>query len=117
MKFFLVLSALVFVSCTKKYTHYAVIDKKNFEVEQTKPSKYPPMIKAKSEKEEFCQGQILFDKNAFSITESSIKALVNHSCPGSQYLLDAKLTKIWWTTLVYSRSCVTLESFCPQKRN
>tara|TARA_B100001971_G_scaffold84647_1_gene77990 strand:- start:96554 stop:96907 length:354 start_codon:yes stop_codon:yes gene_type:complete len=113
-----ILISLFLFGCSQKYTYYPVINKKNFNVEQTTPPKsVPPMIKAKAEVEEFCEGQIFFNKNAFNITESSIKALVQHSCPGSDYLIDAKLTKLWWTTIVYSRSCVTLESYCPQKRS
>lgn len=116
VKTYLFLFVILLIGCSRKYTHYPVIDKKNFEVEQKRPQKTPPMIKAYKETEEFCEGQIFFNKNAFEITESSVKALVQHSCPGSQYLLDAKLTKQWWTTIVYSRSCVILESYCPQKR-
>lgn len=116
MKIILLITLFFISACTKKYTQYTVIDKRNFDAERPEATNAPPMIRAKYEKEEFCEGQILFNKNAHKITESSVRALVQHSCPGSQYLIDAKITKIWWTALVYSRSCVTLESYCPQKR-
>ena len=112
-----ILLSLIFLSsCSQKYIHYPVIEKKTFEGDQHTPSSPPPMIKAKAEKEEFCEGQIFFNKNAFKITEASTRALVHQSCPRNEYLLDAKITKTWWTTLVYSRSCVLVESYCPQMR-
>lgn len=117
MKFLFLAIFVILTSCTKKYHKYAVIDKKNFELEKPEAINPPPMMKARYSKEEFCEGQILFNKNAHKITESSIRALVQQSCPGAKYLIDAKITKVWWTTLVYSRSCVEVESFCPKKRN
>lgn len=110
------LCLFLFMGCSQKYIQYPVIEKRTFEGGgEHAPSNPPPMIKAKKEIESFCEGQIFFNKNAFNITESSVRALVQHSCPGSKYLIDAKITKTWWTTLVYSRSCVEVESYCPRR--
>jgi hypothetical protein len=117
MKFLFLLSIILLSACTKKYIKYPVIEKRTFAGDEHAPTNPPPMIKARKEVESFCEGQIFFNKNAHKITESSVLALVRQSCPGAEYLIDAKITKIWWTLLVYSRSCVEIESFCPQRRN
>jgi len=109
------LGLLFLVSCSQKYIHYPVIEKSSYDGAEHSPTDPPPMMKARLENEKFCEGQIFFNKNAFVITESSLRALVRQSCPGSQYLIDAKITKTWWTTLVYSRSCIEIQSYCPRR--
>lgn len=109
--------ALPAAGCSKKYHRYAIIEKKSFGEEQlSRPVERPPkMMLGKKETEQFCEGQILFNKNAEKIAEASVPALVSQSCPGSDYLLNAKITYLWWTTLAYTRACVKVESFCPQR--
>ena len=115
MRIFAIIFLFLFIGCSQKYIKYPVIEKRTFEGGQHEPTNPPPMIKAKKEIESFCEGQIFFNKNAFKITEASVRSLVQHSCPGSPYLIDAKITKTWWTLLLYSRSCVELESYCPRR--
>ena len=111
------LSLTMLGACTKKYQSYSYIEKREF-VERQSPTsgtRPPRLMSGKKETEKFCEGQILFNKNAEAIAEASLPALISQSCPGSEYLLDAKITRLWWTVLVYSRSCVEVESFCPKK--
>ncbi|MCO4755825.1 MAG: hypothetical protein KC478_15190 [Bacteriovoracaceae bacterium] len=117
---FLPLLILLF-GCASKYEDYSFISKKDFTLEEDKivnrsahdrPSR---LISGRAEVEEFCESQILFNKNAFDITRNSLPALVRQSCPGQDYLLDATITQRWWTALVYSRSCVKVESYCPKR--
>lgn len=111
------------VGCATKYQDYPHITKKDFGVVGDKvvdksPHRTPKtLLKGRAETEEFCESQILFNKNAHNITVNSIPALVRQSCPGADHLLDATITYTWWTVLVYSRSCVKVESFCPKARN
>lgn len=117
MKLLLLGSIALICSCSHKYQKHPLIDKREF-VENnratgsTRPQK---MMSGRAEKEEFCAGQVLFTKNAQKITEASLPALVAQSCPGSDFLLDAKITRLWWTSLLYTRSCVTVESRCPKR--
>jgi hypothetical protein len=115
MKFFCLLTFFM-MGCTQKYQTYNVIDKRTFDFksDQGHNPVVPYMRKGKTDSQEFCEGQILFSKNAHAITQNSINSLVRFSCPNENYLLDAKLTEIWWTTIFYSRSCVKLESYCPK---
>lgn len=104
-------------SCSQKYQNHPIIDKREF-VENNRPSgssRPAKMMSGRKESEKFCAGQVLFTKNAQMITEASLPALVAQSCPGSDFLLDAKITRLWWTTLLYTRSCVSVESYCPKR--
>ena len=119
MKWSLLLLPFLF-ACSKKYYDYDYINKNEFtmvEVDrQNLPEEEAPLlIPGKTEVEEFCAGQILFKSNAFNIAHSSIPAIVNQSCPGDDFLVRAQITQSWWTTLLYTRSCVTIKSFCPKK--
>lgn len=109
--------SLTTTACSRKYQKYPIIDKKAFTQEgQSSPVERPArMLSGEKETEKFCEGQILFNKNAQKIAEGSLPALISQSCPGSPYLLNAKITYLWWTTLVYTRACVKVESFCPKK--
>lgn len=112
-----VLPILFFLmSCTQKYETYHTIQKRTFQKGEEHNPVTPLMLKGKMETQEFCEGQIFFNKNAKTITDASLPALIRYSCPGEEFLLDAKITETWWTTIFYSRSCIKLESFCPQKR-
>lgn len=112
----LLLFVVVF-GCSRKYQNYTFINKKEFIQNQRSAGaeSAPRLLAGKKEEESFCEGQILFNKNAEKITEASLPALVSQSCPGSDYLLQAKITRLWWSTIVYSRSCVKVESFCPKR--
>ena len=116
------LSLLILLSgCATNYEDYSFISKKDFTLEEdrivnrTAHERPARLVSGRAEVEEFCESQILFNKNAFNITRDSLPALVRQSCPGQDYLLDATITKRWWTTLVYSRSCIKVESYCPKK--
>lgn len=111
------LAMLAALSCSRKYQDYAFIEKSAYleqesRVESDRPAK---MMAGTKDAEKFCQGQILFNKNAERITEASLPALVSQTCPGSEFLLDTRITRQWWTLLLYTRSCVEVESYCPKK--
>lgn len=121
MKFpLMALTLLLFMtSCSSKYYQYPYIDKEEFSMGTYKQQSLSSpgdrkFLKGEKEVEKFCAGQILFQKNAYEIAYASINALVAQSCPKQSILIDARITHDWWSALVYSRSCVKVESFCPR---
>ena len=113
MKYIVLLSLLI--SCTQKYQTYHVIDKQNFKKENYEVPITRKMLPANKQTRKYCAGQILFMSNAKKESDNYLSNLVSNMCGGNQYLLNARLTETWWTTLIYSRSCVELEAFCPRK--
>lgn len=114
MKFLLLI--LLTLSCTQKYQTYDTIKKSQFRKDEAHNPKVPKMYPGRKVVQESCEGQFLFMRNAKKITDANLSALVNFSCPGSEYLVNAKITETWWTTIIYSRSCIELVSYCPVKR-
>lgn len=113
----LALLTLIIVSCTKKYQTYYVIDKYNFNKDNYQPPITKKLIaKREQQSREYCEGQILFSSNAKVATDKAVSGLAQSMCGESQYLLNNKVTETWWTTIVYSRSCVKIESYCGVKK-
>lgn len=103
------------MSCTQKYQTYHVIDSRNFSIENPDTPITKKMIPQKKVVQSNCIGQWLFSSNAQKENIRYIeKNLVGRMCD-SQYLLNARLTETWWTTIIYSRSCFELEAYCPRK--
>lgn len=112
MKIILFTIVFSFLSCSTKYQHLGTINKKAFiEKDEMRDTK-KRLTKGRTDNDSFCIGQILFQKNAFDITESSLKSLIRSSCPGDEYLQHTVIKRTWWTTLVYSRSCIEIEALC-----
>jgi hypothetical protein len=112
MKYIKSILLILSVSCTQKYQTYNVIDKNNFDKDKNESPITSPLRRTTKEKKEFCDGQVFFSSNAKKTTDRFANNIVRHMCPQSKYLLDTKITETWWTTIVYSRSCVEIESFC-----
>lgn len=117
MKLLLILlTLLISVSCTQKYQTYHLIDKNNFDKEKPTTPIGKKVFKGAKFKKEYCRGQIFFMSNAKKETDKYISNLVRYSCPQDNVLVESRITETWWTTIVYSRSCVELESHCPKRR-
>lgn len=112
MKFIFIFFFL-FVGCTQKYQTYYVIQKRTFEYNKPHNPITPKMRRGMKEHQESCEGQIFFNRNADIIAQNNLPAMIRYTCPGQEYLLDAKITQTWWTTIVYTRSCIKLEGHCP----
>ena len=106
----------LFSSCTKKYETFHAIKKNQFKKGEPHNPVMPKMRPGRLVVQESCEGQIFWNRNAKKITDNNLNALIQYSCAGSEYLLNAKITEMWWTTIVYSRSCIKLESYCPAKK-
>lgn len=63
-----------------------------------------------------CFNQWLFFSNAEKDKETSIPMLVRSLCPGKDFLLQSEMVETWWTTIVFTRSCVSVETKCAEMR-
>ena len=113
MKFILLI--FVLVGCTQKYKTYPVVDKNNFNKEEYQAPITPKLRRTLKQSKSFCEGQIFFSSNAKTMTDNQTRQEISYMCPDSNYLMDAKITDTWWTTIIYSRSCVDIEAFCTKR--
>jgi len=113
----LIVLSLLLMSCAQKFQTYHVIDKHNFNINNPVPPVIKKMAPGKKTEIDFCAGQIFFMSNAKKDTDRHLSNLTRTMCPDSNYLLNSTLTETWWTTIIYSRSCVRLESYCPRVKN
>jgi len=104
----------LFVSCTKKYETYHAIDKYNFDKNKPESPVTPKLYPGRKVTRSHCEGQIFWSSNAKAKTDNYVNRIVQNLCPDSKYLINNKVTEVWWTTIVYSRSCVEIEAYCPR---
>ncbi|MBY0518633.1 MAG: hypothetical protein K2P81_17110 [Bacteriovoracaceae bacterium] len=110
------LLGLLFFGCTRKYADYDVINKLKFrDNPQERPVAPVMQISHKDDVEE-CFNQWLFFSNAETEKNRYLPALVQVLCPGSEWLVDTRITQQWWTTIIFTRACVNVEAHCPVKK-
>jgi hypothetical protein len=63
-----------------------------------------------------CFNQWLFFSNAEKNKNEAIPFLVKSLCPGRDYLYESEMVETWWTTLVFTRSCVEVETKCGEQK-
>lgn len=115
MKYLLLLLALV--SCTKKYADYDLIRKVDFnKTSYERPITLTQIIPTGKDHLDACFNQWLFFSNAEKEKEQAIPMLIRSLCPGKDYLLQAEMTEQWWTTIIFTRSCVDVETKCAEPR-
>jgi hypothetical protein len=108
---------LVALSCTRKYADYDLIHKVNFNKESfERPTPVTQIMPTGKDELESCFNQWLFFSNAEREKNDSIPFLVRSLCPGKDYLLDSKMVEQWWTTLIFTRSCVSVKTKCAEAR-
>lgn len=113
----LLLLLLTAASCTKKYADYDLIRKVDFNKETyERPITVMQVLPIGNDKLESCFNQWLFFSNAQKEKEEAIPYLVRSLCPGQDYLLSAEMTETWWTTLIFTRACVSVETKCAEMR-
>jgi hypothetical protein len=107
---------LLFVtSCTQKYADYDLIKKVSFNKESyERPITTMQVLPVGKDHLEACFNQWLFFSNAEKEKNESIPFLVRSLCPGQDYLLQSEMKETWWTTLVFTRSCVKVETKCAE---
>jgi hypothetical protein len=113
MKNFTLLILLFSMGCTRKYTGYDLIRKVDFQRESyQRPTTLMEVLPEGKDELDACFNQWLFFVNAEKEKEQAIPMIVRSLCPGQDYLLNAEMVEQWWTTLVFTRSCVTMKTSC-----
>ena len=105
----------LFFSCTQKYQTYHAVDKHNFKKEGENSPLTQKLIPIQKVKRASCAGQFFFFDNAQKKTDQYLNQMIPSLCKNSSVLLNSKLTETWWTTIIYSRSCVKFETSCSRK--
>lgn len=113
----LLLILLTVTACTQKYADYDLIRKVDFNKETyERPITVMQVLPVGDDKLESCFNQWLFFSNAQKAKEDAIPYLVRSLCPGQDYLLNAEMTETWWTTLIFTRACVSVETKCAETK-
>jgi hypothetical protein len=100
-------------SCTQKYSDYDVIRKIDFNKEQyERPVTLMQLLPEGGDYLKSCFNQWLFFSNAEKEKNEALPFLVRTLCPGQDYLLQSHMTETWWTTIIFSRACVSVETKC-----
>ncbi len=109
-----ILVVLLFViGCTQKYASYDLIRKIDFQKESyERPVSVYQVLPEGNDQLESCFNQWLFFSNAEKEKNAAVPAMVRTLCPGKDYLMNTSMTETWWTTLIFTRSCVEMESSC-----
>ena len=103
----------ILLGCTQKYATYDLIQKVTFNKENyLRPTSLMEVVPNGNDSLESCFNQWLFFSNAQSDKESSVPFLVRSLCPHHEYLLDANFVESWWTILIFTRACVSIDSKC-----
>ncbi len=106
---------LIMSSCTRKFADYDLIRKVDFNKEVfERPVTAMQVVSAGGKKDtlDACFNQWLFFSNAEKEKNQAIPLLVRSLCPGHDYLVRSQMVETWGTVLVFSRSCVTVETTC-----
>ena len=115
MKTILILLALT--GCTRKYADYDLIRKVDFNKESyERPITVMQVVPNGRDHLESCFNQWLFFSNAEKQKNEAIPYLIRSLCPGKDFLLQAEMEEQWWTTLIFTRSCVSVETKCAEMR-
>lgn len=115
MKKNLILLALV--GCTQKYADYDLIRKVDFNKESyERPITLTQIVPVGNDQLKACFNQWLFFSNAEKEKNTSIPYLIRSLCPGKDYLLQSEMTETWWTTIIFTRACVDVETKCAEAR-
>lgn len=112
-----VIALLLLSACTQKYADYDLIRKVDFHKETyERPITTMQVVPVGNDQLNSCFNQWLFFSNAEKEKNEEIPFLVRGLCPRHDYLLQSEFTETWWTTLVFTRACVSIETKCAEQR-
>lgn len=105
------------LACTQKYADYDLIRKADFNKETyERPITLMQVIPVGKDELKSCFNQWLFFSNAEKEKNAAIPMVVRSLCPSQEYLTEARMTETWWTTILFSRSCVEIETRCATQK-
>ncbi len=103
--------------CTQKYADYDLIRKVDFNKETfERPTPATQVLAQGNDELKECFNQWLFFSNAETQKNQRIPEFVRALCPGKDYLVKANFTEKWWTTLIFTQSCISIETLCGNER-
>jgi len=103
--------------CTQKYADYDLIRKVDFNKESyEKPIPATQVMALGKDELSECFNQWLFFSNAEKQKEQRTPEFVRALCPGKDYLVNATFTESWWTTLIFTQSCINIKTLCGDTR-
>jgi hypothetical protein len=115
MKFLILL--FVMMSCTQKYSSYDLIRKADFQRETYERPVTPfQVIPVGKDDLNSCFNQWLFFSNAEKQKNLAIPFVIRSLCPAQDFLIQSEMTETWWTTLIFTRACVSVETKCAELR-
>jgi hypothetical protein len=104
--------------CTQKYADYHLIRKVDFDKESYRPPVTTIQVMAQGKDElKQCFNQWLFFSNAEKQKDRHIPDMVRVLCPGKDFLVNATFTERWWTTILFTQSCVHIATTCGTLRS
>jgi hypothetical protein len=107
----------ILLGCTRKYADYDLINKANFNRESfERPVTLMEVLPEGKDQLKQCFQQWLFFSNAEKEKALAIPSLVRSLCPKNMYLLNAHMTELWWTTIIFTQACVSVETSCADTR-
>lgn len=114
MKIIFYLCLMLAFSCTQKYASFDLIKKIQFEGKEnySRPIVTQALQMEGEDQLSACFGQWLFSSNAENEKNQAIPFLVRSLCPGRDYLMNSEFKETWWTTLIYTRACISVETNC-----
>jgi hypothetical protein len=108
---------VLLTGCTQKYADYDLIRKVDFKKETYERPVPATQIMAKGKDElKECFNQWLFFSNAEKQKDERIPEFVRALCPGKDYLMTATFTETWWTTVIFTQSCIDIQTLCGDER-
>jgi hypothetical protein len=110
-----ILALMLISSCTQKYVSYDLVHKVKFEKkDHSNPITLGKVLAAGKDELSSCFNQWLFFSNAEKEKEKAIPFIIKSLCPGNDYLVETEMTETWWTTIIFTRSCVDVQTLCGQ---
>lgn len=108
-----VIYLLFLISCTQKYADYDLIRKVDFDHKNyQRPATVKAVVPEGTDHLDACFNQWLFFSNSEKKKDEAIPFVIRSLCPGKDYLINAELKETWWTTILFTRSCVEIEAVC-----
>lgn len=104
---------LFLTACTQKYVDYDLIRKVDFQKESyQRPVTIMQVLPDGKDNLNSCFNQWLFFSNAEKEKNDAIPLIVRSLCPGKDYLMNTEMTETWWTSILFTRSCVKVSTLC-----
>jgi hypothetical protein len=108
---------LALTGCTQKYTSFDLVRKVDFNRETyQRPTPVTQVMPEGKDELKSCFNQWLFFSNAEKEKDRAVPFMIRSLCPGKEYLLDTEMTERWLTTIIYTQSCVMIDTKCGSQR-